>query len=141
MASTSARTKGMPSANGRLPAPMRSRPDTFTQAPGRSARPSSARKAGASSPSAARTRPMWSITKGSGSARRRQQPGQLGAVQMQAQVPAQRRDQADHMVEDGRVRRAAQMGHEVEAGPAHAGVVQRAYRRWGRIRPSSATPR
>ena len=44
----------------------------------------------------------WSITKGSGSARRRGSR-QLGAVQMQAQMPAQRRDQADHMVEDGRV--------------------------------------
>ena len=64
---------------------------------------------------------------------------QLGAVQMQAQMPAQRRDQADHMVEDGRVRRAAQMGHEVEAGPAHAGVVQRAYRRG--VASAPAAPR
>ncbi|MNV68992.1 hypothetical protein D3C71_1618710 [compost metagenome] len=77
-ASASARTNGMPSANGRRPAAMRSMPDTFTQACGTSARLNKARIAGDSSPSAAFSRPMWSTTNGTGSARRR--GNRLGSI-------------------------------------------------------------
>ncbi|MNS84617.1 hypothetical protein D3C72_1184500 [compost metagenome] len=54
----------------------------------------------------------------------RQQVGQHRPVHVQAQVPAQRRDQGDHVVEHGRVRRAAQVRHEVEARGAHAAIMQ-----------------
>ena len=72
---------------------------------------------------------MWSITNGTGSARiSRRQRYDVGRIHVQDDMPAERRDAADHPVEDVHVRGAAKVPHEVEAHAAHAARMQRLQR-------------
>ena len=123
-ASTSARANGTASVNGGPFDETRSAPQIFTQAFSFFKKPNSVLKGGCSNPSAALTRPMWSMTNGTGSLLEHSSSSTRSCAS-RCRIRCQPRDLQllDCLLEETHVGPAAEVAHEVEAHRADAALV------------------